>query len=92
MQAEAKINELARDNKDLAKDKKQASSVVEKNLKDQLRQALNELEKVKQEWQSPQAVSSHLETIASLKENVKSLKSELDRKNKHLGQVKIQKE
>ena len=81
-----------KDKKDLMKDKKQVSSQQERVLRDQLRSAQNELERIKEEWSSPQAVSGHLETINSLKDNVKQLQSELNRKNKHLGQVKIQKE
>ena len=49
----------------------------------------SEVERMKEEWSTPQAVAGHIETIAQLKDNVRQVQAELNRKAKHLGQVKI---
>ena len=52
-QTEDKINELLHEKKELTKGQKQANSQNEKMLKEQVKQAAVELEKIRNEWLSP---------------------------------------
>lgn len=69
--AEDKITELARDKKDLAKAKSSAVNASEKSHKEQVRTLQAEIERIKEEWSSPQSVQGHLDTIQQLQANNK---------------------
>lgn len=84
-QTEEKINDLLREKKELTKGQKQANLQNDKILKEQLKQVTQELDKVRQEWASPQTVQMQTESITQLSAQVRTLQSEITRKTKLLG-------
>lgn len=84
-QTEEKINDLLREKKELTKGQKQANLQNDKILKEQLKQVTQELDKVRQEWASPQTFQMQTESITQLSAQVRTLQSEITRKTKLLG-------